>query len=307
MNIFSIVFFKIISMLFTVAIGFAAGRFSNVERDSIASLLFYFIAPIVFFAIPASVNLTFSALSITLISFSISSCLCVSSYFILGKIWQDEHRNILALSSGTANAGYFMLPIASALFDEYTLSIYLMGVIGINLFEMSLGFYMGARTMSSALDSVKKVVKLPILNAFIAGCIMSSLGFTIPDMFDDFVASMRGSYSILGMIMIGLGLSSLQRIEVDWKFTAAGLALKFIYYPLATCLFILCDYYIFGWYDYNYYNALVILSVAPMAANIIVVSSILKFHPEKVAMTVLLSSIFSLIYTPIMLGLLLRL
>lgn len=62
MAIFSIVFFKTISVLLSVIIGFFAGKYSNVERDGIASLLFYFISPIVFFAIPASTTLTLSAL-----------------------------------------------------------------------------------------------------------------------------------------------------------------------------------------------------------------------------------------------------
>ena len=53
-------------------------------------------------------------------------------------------------------------------------------------------------------------------------------------------------------------------------------------------------------YDSNYYNALQLMSVAPMAANTIVIASLQKFHPEKVATTVLLSLIFVLLYTPAM-------
>lgn len=300
MVIFSIVFFKTISVLFNVIIGFLAGKYSNVERDGIAALLFYFISPIVFFAIPASTTLTLSALSITLVTFLIATSISIFSYHLFGRYWQDHTRNIIALSAGTANSGYFMLPIAAALFDDYTLSIYMMAVIGVNIFESSIGFYICARSFSSTRESIIKVLKLPILNGFILGCLFSFAGFTLPDFLDDFVYNMRGSYSILGMIMVGLGLSTLQKFEVDWKFTAATFSAKFLFYPLVINAFIMLDKLIFNLYSENHYNALQLLSTAPMAANIIVIASLQKFHPEKVAATVLLSLLFALIYMPIM-------
>jgi predicted permease len=43
-----------------------------------------------------------------------------------------------------------------------------------------------------------------------------------------------------------------------------------------------------------------------MAANTIVIASIIKFQPEKVATTVMISALFSLIYIPIMIVLFLE-
>ena len=64
--------------------------------------------------------------------------------------------------------------------------------------------------------------------------------------------------------------------------------------------FIIIDKSLFNLYSENHYNALQLLSTAPMAANVIVIASLQKFHPEKVAATVLLSLLFALIYMPIM-------
>jgi predicted permease len=194
MAIFTIVFFKTISVLLSVVIGFLAGRYSKVERDSIASLLFYFISPIVFFAIPASTTLTLSALSITVVVFFIATSLSIFSYYFFGRYRLDHTRNIIALSAGTANGGYFMLPIAATLFDDYVLSIYMMAVIGINIFESSVGFYICARSFANSSESILKVVKLPILNGFLLGCLFSFAGFTLPDFLDDFIYNMRGGH-----------------------------------------------------------------------------------------------------------------
>lgn len=306
MIIFSIVFFKTISVLLSVVIGFLAGKYSNVEKDSISSLLFYFISPIVFFTIPASTTLTLSALSVTVVTFVIATLLSLFSYYFFGKFWQDHTRNIIALSAGTANGGYFMLPIAAALFDDYTLGIYMMAVIGVNIYESSVGFYICMRSFANTTDSILKVIKLPILNAFLLGCLFSFCGLTLPEFLDDFLYNMRGAFSILGMVMVGLALSSMQKFEIDIKFTLATFAAKFLFYPIGVSIFILFDHFITKWYNNDHYNALKLLSTAPLAANTIVIANLQKFYPEKVAATVFLSLLFVVIYMPTMVSIFLN-
>lgn len=299
MQLFSIIFFKIISILLSVIIGYVAGRLEKVERESIAALLFYFIAPIVFFAVPASANLSLSDVGIAVITFTVSSLLCFFAYKMYGGYWDEETRNILAMSAGSGNTGYFMLPIAASVFDDYTLSIYMMAVVGVNIYESSLGYYICARSISSTRESIKQVLRLPMLHAFMIGCLCSLLGLTLPDFLDDFVFNMRGAYSILGMMMIGLGLSKLKNFEIDLKFTSAAFFSKFVMYPAVMGIFIMLDKLVFKWYDTPEHHALLLLASAPMAANTIVISSLMKFHPEKVATSVLLSCLFSLIFIPL--------
>jgi len=306
MAVFSLVFLKVLSSLFSVGIGYLAGRFSNVEKSSIASLLFYFVAPIVFFAIPTSAKLTLNSLVITGITFVICTILGFFSYWLYGKIWQDSHRNILAFSAGTGNTGYVVLPIATAIFNDSTLSIYVLGLIGIAIYDASIGCYFCARSVSTFKQSMLKVIKLPLLNSFFLGCLLSLFGFQLPHFFSEFVANMKGSYSILGMVMIGLALSEIKEFRLDFKFTAAAFASKFLFYPIAFNIYILIDRFILGWYNNEYYNALQLLSMAPIATNTIVLASLYKIYPEKVATVVLLSLIFVLIYMPIMAFLLLQ-
>ena len=301
MIIFNIVFFKILSALLSVLMGFVAGRFSNVDRDSIASLLFYFIAPIVFFSIPTSSNLNFSYLFFTLLTFLLCSSISIFAYFLYGKIWKDSHRNLLALSSGTGNSSYVVLPIATALFDDRTLSIYALGLIGISIYEASIGCYFCARSVTTFTKSVIKVIKLPILNAFFLGCAMSLSGFKLPHFFDEFIYNIKGSFAILGMIIIGLALSQIQQFKFDIKFTLAAFFSKFILYPILFHSVILIDYFIFGVLDQDYYNALRLLCVAPIATNTIVIASLYKIYPDKMATAVLVSLLFVLLYMPLML------
>ena len=111
---------------------------------------------------------------------------------------------------------------------------------------------------------------------------------------------MKGAYSILGMLTIGLALAKITVFEFDWKFIGAAFGSKFVLYPIVFNAFILVDKYIFGYLDASYYNALQLLCVAPLAANTIVIASLYKMHPEKMATAVLLSLLFVLIYMPLM-------
>lgn len=306
MSVFSLVFFKVLSSLFNVGIGFLAGKYSNVDRDSIAALLFYFIAPIVFFAIPTSANLTFGVLGITLLTFSICTLLSLACYWLYGNIWQDSHRNILAMSSGTGNSGYVVLPIAAAIFDDYTLSIYALGLIGISLYEMSVGNYYCAMSAGGFRQRIMKVVKLPLINAFFLGCALSLMGFKLPEFLDQFTSDMKGAFSILGMVTIGLALSRVKDFNFDWYFIGAALTSKFIFYPILFNLVILIDYVAFGLFDNSYYNAMQLLCMAPLATNTIVIASLYDIYPEKMATAVLISLVFVLIYMPLMSAILLR-
>jgi len=281
-------------------VGFMAGKFSKVERDHVALLLFYFISPIVFFSIPANASLSFSEISITLVTFILSSILCLISYKLFTPYFDEVSRNLLAMTAGTANASYLSLPLAATLFDKYTLSIYMMCIVGINLYESTLGFFVCMRSLASFKESVNKVLRLPNLNAFALGCLFGLTGFKLPSFLNDFVHNMQIVYSVLGMIMIGLGMSSLKSFKLDVKFTSAAFLAKFLFAPIIINVFILLDKFVIHGYNNSHYQALNLLAIAPIAANTIVFASLVHINYEKVAITVLLSALFSLLYMPCM-------
>jgi predicted permease len=305
MVLFNIVFLKIVTILLNVLIGFLAAKYSGVVGRSMSSLLFYYITPIVFFSIPASASINFKSFTIGIIVFLISSLLCIISFRFFKKIYHDSSANLLAFSSGTANSGYFMLPLASKLFDKDTLGIYMIGLIGMSIFESSVGYYVLYKNVSSFKETIIKMVKLPILISFALGCIFSISGLTIPIFLSDFLSSTKEAFSLLGMILVGLYLYELKKFEIDKKFTIYSFISKFLIYPLVVNILILIDKYILHIYSTEYYNALVMVSIAPIAVNTIVMSSLMEQKPERAATTVLLSCIFALLYIPLTASLLL--
>jgi predicted permease len=300
MVLFSLVFFKIVTILLNVLVGFLAAKYSGVSGRSISALLFYYITPIVFFSIPASAPIDFKSLTIGLVVFFLSSIICFISSYFFKKIYDDSTASLLAFSSGTANSGYFMLPLASSLFDETTLGVYMVALIGMSIFESSVGYYVLHRNVSSFKETMIKIVKLPILISFTLGCLFSGFGFTLPSFLSDFINSAQKAFSLLGMILVGLYLQELQKFEIDKKFTIYAFISKFLIYPLIINIFILVDKYILHIYSTEYYNVLQLIAIAPVAVNTIIMSSLMDNKPERAAATVLFSCIFALFYIPIM-------
>ncbi|MCF8463044.1 MAG: AEC family transporter [Rickettsiaceae bacterium] len=299
MALFSLIFFKIISILLSIILGFCAGRLAKIGSKDIANLLFYFIAPIVFFSIPANTTLSLASLSLAALTFFISSSIAIFGFYFFRRYFQDNTLNMVAYSSGNANTGYFMLPIATALFDDYTLSMYMMAVVGISIYDCSLGYYICMRSFSSTKESIAKVVRMPNLNAFALGCLCSFAGIQLPDFLDDFIYNMRGAYSILGMVVVGIGVSNITSFYVDKKFTISLCISKFIFYPLVINCFIILDKLFFNFFDQSVYYALQLIATAPIAANTIVMANLLNFSQEKVATSLLISMLIALIYIPL--------
>jgi malate permease and related proteins len=294
-------FTKLTALCVAVIMGYSARRFLRSDIDTIASLIFYIVAPVVFFSAVAKIPFEYNVILLPFFIALISSVICLSVYFGTKRLWPDNNtRSILAFSSCNSNVGYFILPITWELFSDSLVGLFVIMVIGNALYENTVGFFIAARGNYSAQESLKRIIRLPSIYALILGIIFSSMPFlSIPPMFDDFIASARGCYSILGMMMVGIGLADIKGLSLDKKFISFSFLIKFIAWPLVTALFIFLDKFVFHLYNEDIYKMFMLFSAAPLAANNIVISTVLKSHPEKVASAVLSTTIFALLYVPL--------
>ena len=60
-------------------------------------------------------------------------------FYLIGKmLFKDNTKNLLALAAGTANTGYFGVPVAIELFGEGIIGILVVAIFGFTVFENSL-------------------------------------------------------------------------------------------------------------------------------------------------------------------------
>lgn len=280
--------------------GYLAGKLFSVSRDTIAQVLFFLITPIIVLNGVMNTHLNMNILLLPFLTFAMSSGLCLGFYILSKRIWNDSTENLMAISAGTGNTGYFGLPVALLLFDDHGEGVYIMALLGVTLFENSLGFYVLAKGTYSSRECLEKLIKLPSLYAFILGLILNFATIHPPLFFQEFIGYMKGTYVVLGMMIIGLGLSTLRSLKLDFKYIGMAFLAKFAAWPLIALAVIIFDSYWLGFFNQTIYDVLLLISIVPVAANTVILAAIVKNQPEKAAAAVFLSTFFALIYIPVM-------
>lgn len=300
MEIFALLITKLIPLYVTIAMGYVAGRVLKVERESIAVVVLYMLVPIVMFSGVLKAGVSAVTLTVPFVTFCMASLLCAVFYGIARRFWRDATPNILACAAGTGNTGYFGLPVAMMLFEDRTVGIYILAVLGVTIFESSIGFYVAARGQHTAREAFLKVLKLPVVYAFLLGILVQEFHVPVPPLFWDFMANIRGAYTVLGMMIVGLGIAAMPRFRLDFSFTAVAFAAKFLAWPLLALAVVHADAAWLHFLGEETHKTLILLSIVPMAANTVVIATLLKTHPDKAAAAVLLATLVALIYVPLM-------
>ncbi len=300
MNLFSNILLKIFPLYFNIGLGFFAGRYLDTPRDPIARLMFFIINPLIIFNGIMHTNMQPNMLAIPFITMGISVFLCLFFYKISQNFWTDSTRNLLAFGAGSGNMGYFGLPLALLLFSDQGEGVYMMGLVGVSLYESSLGFYICAHGAHSPRECLNKLLRLPILYGFLGGLLCQFLHIKLPEIFTEFMCHIKGAYVVLGMMIIGMGLSSLHRFRIDLRFIILSSLAKFVAWPIIVITLTLMDSWWFHIYPPEVHQALILLSIVPMAVNTVIFASVLKAQPEKAASAVLISTLIALLYVPFM-------
>ena len=287
-----------------IVIGYFAGRFLDSDRTTIAKLLFNIIVPIIFVDFALKLKLNANHFILPFLLFLISIVMNVLYYRFSKSIWPSEAKaNVIGFSAGTGNTGYFGLPVAIALFDSETVAIYMLMNIGLSFYDYTLGAFTIARGKMDKKTALISVVKLPMLYAFVLGLLLNYISFPVPEGFFEIAGVARGCYVFLGMMLIGLALANIKAYTFDKKFIAVMLSAKYLSYPAFGILFIAVDNLFFHAYSDNIHLAFMLITIVPPAANTVVFASIHHAHPEEAASAVLIGTLLSAIYMPLVIGL----
>jgi predicted permease len=291
---------KIVPLYLNIGLGFLAGKSLHTNKDTIARFVFFIINPMIIFNGVLYVELEPSVLSLPLVTYCISCVLCVLFYRLSKNIWEDSSKNLVAYSAGTGNSGYFGLPVALLLFSNEGEGIYILLLLGVTLYENTLGYYLLAKGSLPAKECFKKVFQLPSLYAFLVALSLNYFKVPVPGIFVDFMVHIKGAYIVLGMMIIGLSLAELPHFKLDKKFIGMTFLAKFFAWPLAVLALNYMDSWFFGFYTHDIHNALMLISIVPIAVNTVIVASLLDSKPEKASAAILLSTFFALFYVPVM-------
>ncbi len=296
-------FLKLIPLYVTVTLGWIAGRYLEASGKHIAGIMLYIMTPSVVFSGVMAAPLSAEVILLPFLTFTMC---CVIGYLhlvIAKRIITDDSASLIPLSVGTGNTGYFGIPVALLLFGQEGLALYIVCMLGTTLFENSVGFYLAARGRYSLKDALVRVARLPSVYAFVLAVILNLSGSSIPDVFTPLFDNLRGAYSILGMMIIGMGILSFRGLAGNLRFTGLAFFGKFVSWPIAAMAFWWLDASFFGIYNLAVYQAIFLISITPIAANTVVIATLLDTAPKQAAGTALLSTLFALVFIPVMVAL----
>lgn len=300
MAIFITILLKLIPLYLMIILGFIGARVLKTQKETIAKLLIYIITPAVIFYGAYTAKINFANLSLPILFFCLASAMALIFLMIGNLIFKkDSTKNILAFTAGAGNVGYFGLPIISAILDERVFSLAVLSVLGIVLYENSVGFYLTAKGNYTGKESLLKVIKLPTIYAFFIGLLLNLFNVHLGDIAAATISHFKGAYTLLGMMIIGMGLTTINKRQIDYKFISLAFLAKFIIWPLIIFGIIALDKNYLHLYNLPIYNVLILMSIVPIAANTVAVATELKVHPDKAALVVLLSTLFALFYIPL--------
>ena len=200
---------KLLPLYITVGLGWLAGRYLEASGKHIAGIMLYMITPAVIFAGVMSAPLTPTVVLLPLLVYGFCTTVALAHLWIARR-WLTEAANMIPLTVGTGNTGYFGIPVALLLFGEEGVGLYIVCMLGTTLFENSLGFYLAARGRFGVRDCLLKVARLPSLYAFVLGVTLNFSGIGIAGILQPLFDNLRGAYSVLGMMIIGMSILSFQ-------------------------------------------------------------------------------------------------
>jgi len=296
-------FFKLIPLYVTVALGWIAGRYLEASGKHIAGIMLYIVTPSVVFSGVMAAPLTPEVILLPALVFGFCTLIALIHLAIARKLLTDGSASVIPLSVGTGNTGYFGIPVSLLLFGEQGLALYIVCMLGTTLFENSVGFYLAARGKYSIRDALVRVARLPSVYAFAAAVALNLSGVSIPETFVPLFDNLRGAYSVLGMMIIGMGIMSFRGLAGNPVFTGLAFFGKFVSWPALALAFWWLDAQVLGIYDLAVHQAIFLISITPIAANTVVIATLLDAAPRQAAGTTLLSTLFALGFIPVMIAL----
>lgn len=291
---------KLLPLYLNIFLGYIAGKKLQANQEAISKMMFYMISPLIIFNGVIHTELNLAILSLPILTFVISCTLCIVFYRFSRRIWTDSSKNIMAFSAGSGATGYFGFPLALMIFDQQAEGIYIMALLGVTLYDNSLGYYITVKGTYTTKECLKKILTLPTLYAFLLALVFNLIQIPMPEVYTDFITPIKGVYIVFGMMIVGIGLAGLTEFKLDFKFIGMTFLAKFFAWPLCVFLIIAFDQYFLGFYEPVSHQVLILISIVPMAINTVIMASLAKCQPERIAATVLLSTIFALLYVPFM-------
>lgn len=312
---------KVALLFLLIAIGFICQKIHLLTEDankSLADIVMYFVTPCVIINAFSSTMYAkdeilgiLKNIGIVALVAAVIHILMILIVTFVFRFKDENYRKVMRFAAVFSNAGFIALPLAQALIDTPTChegalyaAVYL-AVFNIVLWTWG---YSDMNTEKNALN-FKKILLNPGIIGVVVGLffftsplyinIGEQSGIVLPGVIADTISAMSALNLPLPMFMVGYYLAKADLIKaLKDKWSYLCMAMRLIAFPLI-CLGIMLLFGING----NVLTVCVIGASAPVGATTTIFSAKYNRDPELSVRLVSLSTIFSMITMPLVVGL----
>lgn len=288
-------FYNILPLYGLILLGFIAGRRLGVDQKALSQLLIYCVMPIALFFFVARMEFDPGVIVLFVKVFCFSLLLGALVLRITRLYLSNKLALMLAAMGGNNNWGYFGLPVALVFFDAQTLAVYVLIGFSSSLYLSSAGIYYLSRGEMTSLQSIGNMFRFPLVYGILAGLFWSYFALPLPNVLLEVHVWFKGALTVMGMMLVGLGLAQVKQLKGGGLFLANVLALRFIVWPVCALAAIY-----FGLVAAPYQAPLLLFSVMPVAANMVAFANQFNVSRSKVSFSILVSTLVTLLAIPLM-------
>lgn len=190
MNVFSYILFNNIAPLFIIIyLGYLLTSKFDLDIFTLSKLNFYIFVPALVFVKVYETEIQLEFFKAILFGVLILVLLYIFSWMI-SKIMKNKVSMSTALSNSIMfyNSGNFGLPLimlvfSNTMYASYAVSIQIMILIVQNLTTNTIGFFNAGRGQMNYIDSIKKILKMPVIYGITLAFLIKIFGFNIDQYF----------------------------------------------------------------------------------------------------------------------------
>lgn len=299
---------KLTPVLALIFLGALIGRFLKTPREVISKFLIYGLAGPTFAFNTMTRKLDGEIFVFTGILYILACVLSGLVFYVTRWVgFDDRERRIAAFSAGTANTGYFGLAAVPILVGEHSLPVLVTLAVALLFFEYTVGAYFLARNEWSPKIAILKIAKIPTFYGVFLGLFLSRFeGVRNAFFTQDLARTLKGSYVTLGLVALGMSLFSQgpkhgesppgeRSRDLSYRVGTTLFLFKFLVWPSVIGLLIYLDGLFTQCISSELAAILRILSVCPLAVNVVLMPSLFGVSSKRSAIWVVCSVAISIL------------
>ncbi len=225
----------IIAPVFVViAVGFIIKRFTSIETSSISNIILYAFSPaLIFTSITRSSLGSSEWLQISFVALATTLALAGAAWSTSKALRLDRKlTSAIVLSTSCFNAGNYGLPVNLLAFGEKGLELAIVFFVSTSLLGFTLGVFIASQGTRAFRESIKSVVRLPLIYALIAALVVRVGHFDVPSPILQGVNLMSQAAIPSMLVILGMELAhtaGFQSGSISWKLVSFSSALKLLF------------------------------------------------------------------------------